>query len=91
MEFTKMNTEETAATVFVAAQRHRSINGVRNIPPPVPVRPESKPRPAPVARAVDFPGARVSASDGGLMSKRVAENQSTSPSPSFRPAVGNAM
>jgi hypothetical protein len=44
IEFTRMNTTEVAAAVFVGAQRMTIISGVRKIPPPVPVRPESSPR-----------------------------------------------
>jgi hypothetical protein len=42
-----MNKAETAAACFIRAQLQKSKSGVRNIPPPVPVKPERNPMPAP--------------------------------------------
>ena len=48
IELTRMNKAETAAALRIDAQRQNRSSGVRKIPPPVPVRPERKPMPAPV-------------------------------------------
>ena len=50
-EFTRIKRAETAAAVLVRAHRMSRSSGVRKMPPPVPVRPESNPRPAPMERA----------------------------------------
>src|ERR1035437_8233734 len=55
-EFTRMKRAETAAAVLVRAQRISRSSGVRKMPPPVPVRPESNPRPAPMERAAGRDG-----------------------------------
>jgi len=47
IELTRMNRAETAEAVFVLAHRIKISKGVRKIPPPVPVNPESSPSPAP--------------------------------------------
>ena len=69
----------TAAAVFVRAQRMRRRSGVKKIPPPVPVRPESKPRPAPIATEAPREGSCITSSAPGRSRKRTAENHSTSP------------
>ena len=51
-----MNNAETAAAWRMCAHRQNSNSGVRNIPPPVPVRPERKPSPAPVLIATGRDG-----------------------------------
>ena len=48
IELTRMNKAETAAALRIDAQRQNRSSGVRKIPPPVPVRPERNPMPAPV-------------------------------------------
>ena len=47
-ELTKINTAETADAVFVFAHPINIASGVKNIPPPVPVRPDKSPNPAPI-------------------------------------------
>ena len=56
MEFTKMKPAETADAVFVRDHFIKTNSGVKNIPPPTPVTPERKPRPAPTDRATAFCG-----------------------------------
>ena len=56
IELTRINSAETADAVFVFAQRIKISKGVRNMPPPVPVNPESSPSPAPTYRAIGFEG-----------------------------------
>src|SRR6266566_5688517 len=53
-----MNNADTAAACRMCAHRQNSKSGVRNIPPPVPVSPERKPRPAPTLMAVGCDGVR---------------------------------
>ncbi len=48
IEFTKINGAEIAAAVFVFAHFKKIKSGVKNIPPPTPIRPESNPRAAPI-------------------------------------------
>lgn len=47
-EFAKINSAETAEAVFVLAHPINITSGVKNIPPPVPVRPDKSPNPAPI-------------------------------------------
>src|SRR5256885_13586585 len=54
-----MNNAKTAAAWRMCAHSQNRNSGVRNIPPPVPVRPERKPRPAPVLIATGREGATV--------------------------------
>jgi hypothetical protein len=46
-EFTKTNNAETEDAVFVRAHPISITSGVKNIPPPVPVKPAKSPNPAP--------------------------------------------
>ena len=59
MEFTKINNADTAAAFFASAQPMKSKSGVRKIPPPVPVRPDNNPIPAPDANACIRGGAMI--------------------------------
>src|SRR6184192_3690156 len=59
IEFTQMNNAETAAAWRMCAHSQNSNSGVRNIPPPVPVRPERKPSPAPTLMATGREGASL--------------------------------
>ena len=47
-EFTKIKSAETADAVFVFAHPIKIASGVKKIPPPVPVRPDKSPNPAPI-------------------------------------------
>src|ERR1700730_16968882 len=63
----------------MCAHRQNSKSGVRKIPPPVPVRPDRNPRPAPTPIAT---GREGSAMFGGSLRreiKRTAEKSSTNP------------
>src|SRR5260370_41610585 len=73
IELTRMNSAETADAVFVFAQRMKIKIGVRKIPPPVPVNPESSPRPAPTETAMVFEGGCVSSSGLGRVMNLTAE------------------
>src|SRR5690348_924431 len=79
IEFTKIKSADIAAACLIAAQRQKRRSGVRKIPPPVPVRPERNPSPAPTPIATGLIGGFVSA--GSLLRKnnRLAENSSTTP------------
>ena len=57
MEFTRINRAETAEAVFVLAHPINITKGDKNIPPPVPVRPDKSPRPAPMLIDKGFEGA----------------------------------
>ncbi len=48
MEFTMMNGADMPAVVFVPAHARISSSGLKNMPPPVPVKPEMKPMAAPM-------------------------------------------
>lgn len=47
-ELKKIKIEDTAATVLIGIQFNKIDNGVRKIPPPVPVMPEANPNKIPV-------------------------------------------
>ena len=48
-EFTKINKADTAAVSFISAQCSSSNRGLKKIPPPTPIIPETNPRIAPAA------------------------------------------
>src|SRR5438270_2721183 len=78
IEFTKMNNAETADACFVFAHLENRRRGVRNIPPPVPVRPERNPIPEPTASAAGK-GGGATAGSTRRKNNRAAEKSSTSP------------
>src|SRR5438445_8161755 len=84
IELTKINMAEMAEAVFVRAQCMKITSGVKKIPPPVPVRPESKPSPAPTPNATGFVGGFGSPSAGGRNKNLAAENSSTSPTSTLK-------
>ena len=55
-ELSRMNGADTAAAVLVRPQRRKIRSGVRKIPPPVPVRPDSRPSSPPAPRATSLGG-----------------------------------
>src|SRR3982750_3895043 len=63
----------------MCAHRQNKSSGVRKIPPPVPVRPERNPKPAPTPIAIGFVGATVSLGSPRRKINRAAEKRSTSP------------
>ena len=79
IEFTQMNSAETAAACRMCAHRQNSNNGVRNIPPPVPVSPERNPRPAPALIATGREGVTVCGGSPRRNTSRAAEKSSTTP------------
>src|SRR3954454_25076527 len=87
-ELTRINNAETAAAVLVRAQRISSSSGVRKIPPPVPVRPDSKPKPAPIDRAAGSEGWPATSSLAGFSRKRAAESSKTTPTRILKMRVG---
>lgn len=48
-EFRKMNTADTAAASLTEAHLIKIKIGLRRIPPPIPIKPEKKPNPVPMA------------------------------------------
>ena len=90
-EFTRMKSAETAAAVLVRARRMSKSSGVRKMPPPVPVRPDSSPSPAPIEIAAGREGSRTTSSAPGRRRKRAAENQSTRPTEALKTCVGRLM
>ena len=73
-EFTKMKAAETPADSFAPAQFLNSNSGVRKMPPPDPVSPESSPIPAPDARAegsgIDLAGISTDVAAGAVRCSR---------------------
>src|SRR2546430_17422288 len=74
-----MKTADIAAACRICAQRQNKRSGVRKIPPPVPVRPDRNPRPAPTPIAVGFDGATVSAGSPPRNMNSAAEKKKTRP------------
>jgi len=89
IEFTKMNNAETADACFVFAHLENRRRGVRNIPPPVPVRPERNPIPEPTASAAGKGGGATAGESPRRKNNRAAEKSSTSPIMIFKIRVGN--
>ena len=79
IEFNKINSAETAAAFFVVAQRISKSNGVRKIPPPVPVSPDNNPRKAPTPIATGFDGSLGVSSFNCGMRKGMAEKSKIAP------------
>ena len=86
-----MKTADMAAACLGRAQPMKSKSGVRKMPPPVPVKPESKPIKAPVASAASSGGALAGLSVLACTNKRTAETKSAAPSSNLKPAVGKLM
>src|SRR5437868_12728000 len=63
----------------MCAHRQKSRTGVRKIPPPVPVNPARKPRPAPTLIATGGEGGAVCGGSLARKKSRVAEKSSTMP------------
>lgn len=59
MEFARINGAEMPEAWRVPVQPKKSKRGVRNIPPPVPLKPDSKPMAPPTKRAVYGEGVLV--------------------------------
>jgi hypothetical protein len=87
-ELTRMNKAETAAARRIDAQRQNRSSGVRKIPPPVPVRPERNPMPAPIPIEAGTDGGVVFGGSPCRKNKRAAENRSTAPISILRIAAG---
>src|SRR5438046_9118484 len=79
IEYTHMKSAETAAACRMCAHRQKSRTGVRKIPPPVPVNPARKPRPAPTLIATGREGEAVCGGSLARKKSRVAEKSSTMP------------
>ena len=73
IELARMKSAETAEAVLVLAQRIRITKGVKKIPPPTPVNPESRPSPAPTETETGLVGECGSSSGFGRIKNRAAE------------------
>ena len=76
-----MNAAETPAVLRTSAQPASSNSGLRKIPPPTPVNPDSKPiaAPKPSASGRKIGRCSVGAGADGLAASRHAAKSSTSP------------
>ena len=88
IELTRMNNAETAAACRMCAHRQTSNNGVRKMPPPVPVRPERSPMPAPTPIAAGVEGGATSGGSPRRKIKCTAEKSRIRPSRVRKTAAG---
>ena len=70
-----MNKAEIAAARRIDAQRQNRSNGVRKMPPPVPVKPERNPMPAPTPIEAGTDGGSMFGGSPWRKNKRAAENK----------------
>ena len=90
LEFTRMKSALTAAAFFAVAQRISNNNGVRKMPPPVPVSPASRPSAPPVPSATGSDGGPATICSRGSSTSRTAENKSTAPTSTLNALAGSA-